>query len=675
VSFFSELRRRNVFKVAAAYAIVGWLLVQIADVFFPALRLPDWTVTFVAALLILGFPVALLLSWAYELTPEGVKRTESVPVSESITRITGRKLDFIIIGFLGLGVMFLTVDHYVLEEARAPAASSKDVDQASIAVLPFDNRSARAEDQFFVDGVHDDILTQLVRIGSLKVISRTSVMNYRDTAKNLRTIGDELGVATIVEGGVQRAGDSVRINVQLIDAATDEHLWAQTYDRELNPQNVFAIQSEIATAIATELEASLSPEDIVRLSTVPTQNTRAYDFYLRGNDYFSRPGDPDFMPQAVGMYSQAVAEDPSFALAWAALSRAHSTMHWYALDRTPQRLERAWEAAQRALAVDEDLPEAHLALGTYYDHGFRDYDSAQREFSIVEQAIPGDPELIEATAYMLRRMGDWTGALARLERLLDRDPRNPDLLMQLGITSRALRQYDDAEDYFDRALELATDNAALHMQKALLPWFRDGDASQMAALAANPPTPLGDRRAYLGWHAAIYERDYAAALGYVDRIETNGIGGQGEYFPKPLLYGWVHKLRGRSDLAEPAFRQAIEQMEAELLTNRTDPRMHIALAQALAGLGNHEAAQRAAREALDLMPRSRDDLLGAIYQINVIMGVFAPLNDVEATVAELDDHLTAASPWRIEGLLPDPRLDPVRDDPRFQALVEQYRQP
>lgn len=672
-SFLRELRRRNVFKVAVAYAIVGWLLIQIAATVLPIFETPGWILPVFTFLLILGFPIALIFSWAYELTPEGLERTKAVPKTESIAHVTGRKLDFVIISLLATGIVFLAVDYFVLEEVPATAGRGQVVDRSSIAVLPFDNRSAREEDQFFVDGIHDDILTQLARIGSMKVISRTSVMGYRDTDKNMRAIGEELGVATILEGGVQRAGDTIRINVQLIDTATDEHLWAETYDRMLTVENVFAIQSEMAAAIATALRASLSLEDVARLTNVPTRNSRAYDFYLRGNDYYGRPNDQTFMPLAVEMYGQAVAEDPDFALAWAALSRAHINMHWYAIDTTPARLDAAEQAVQHALAIDPDLPEAHFALGAYYDRGFRDYDRAQREFAIAERAIPGDPELIQETAYMLRRMGDWSGALTRLERLLDRDPRNADLLGQLAVTSTALQRYAEAETYISRELEIVPDDSRPHVQSALLPFYRDGDVGRLKAIAANPPAPLGAYREYFGWYAAFYERDDATALVYIDRLEADAISVQSVYLPKPLLYGWTHKLAGQDDLAEPEFRAAITRLEAELATNPADPRRRVALAQALAGLGDGEAAERTAREAMALLPRSRDDLAGRWYELEAIRGVFAPLGDVEATVEELDPHLGVGSSWSIEGLLPDPRFDPVREDPRFQALVERYR--
>ena len=292
-SVWGELKRRNVVRVAVAYAIVSWLILQLTDVLVPMLNLPESVGRLVFLLLLVGFPLAMFFAWAYELTPEGLKKEKDVDRSESVTHLTGRKFDFAIIGLMAVAILYLVLDNYVLDKApseiadevaqesiAAPAESDK-----SIAVLPFRNRSAVPEDAYFVDGIHDDILTQLAKLSSLdKVISRTSMEQYRETTKPMPQIGRELGVATILEGGVQRAGDRVRINVQLIDAGADEHLWAETYERQLTVENIFAIQSEIPTAIVEELRATLSVEEREYLAAVPTDNMAALESYFLGKE-------------------------------------------------------------------------------------------------------------------------------------------------------------------------------------------------------------------------------------------------------------------------------------------------------------------------------------------------------------------------------------------------------
>ncbi len=297
MSFFAELKRRNVFKVAAAYIIVGWLIMQAGEVMGPALNLPGWVNSMLAFFLILGFPLAMVFAWAFEMTPDGIKKEKDIDRTQSITGMTGQKLNHTIIVLMAVALVYFAWDKFVASPASdvdqsqvvtvaeqsgaADGSVEQGPDKKSIAVIPFRNRSANEENaEFFSDGVHDELLTNLSRIAELKVISRTSVMGYRDTTKNLRQIGEELGVANILEGGVQRAGDTVRINVQLIDAATDEHLWAKVYDRQLTAENIFAIQTEIAHAIANALEATLSPGEQEQLAVAPTTNLAAYDSVL-----------------------------------------------------------------------------------------------------------------------------------------------------------------------------------------------------------------------------------------------------------------------------------------------------------------------------------------------------------------------------------------------------------
>ncbi len=532
----------------------------------------------------------------------------------------------------------------------------------SIAVLPFENLSPDPDNAYFAAGIHDDLLTQLAKIGSLKVISRTSVLVYRDSPKNMREIGRELGVATILEGGVRRAGDTVRINVQLIDAQTDKHLWAETYDRQLTAQNVFAIQSEMATSIAGALQATLSPQEVARLNEVPTQSTRAYDFYLIGNDYFRRPDDPTSLPLALQMYERAGEEDPEFAPAFAAVSHAHSRFYWIGLDRTDSRLELAAEALQRAFDLAPDLPEAHLAAGEYYYRGFRDYDRALEEYLIAERGMPGSAELAVARAEIYRRLGQWDQALANWEQAIDLDPRNPLLFFQHAYTSVAFRDYAQAELYVNRTLEIGPDAPNAASLKANIPLYRDGDH----------PTLLIEGR-FWSWLAAIYKRDYGAELEYLDQWEIEIHSGGFFYIPKASLYGVTYQLAGQPELAEPHFQAARTQVEEALAANAEDPRLYIALGEVLAGLGERESAVRAARQAIALQPTSIDAIDGPNIQLDGIIRVFMPAGDYDAAIEELDAYLAAPGMWSIEGLLPDPRLDPIRDDPRFQALVEKYK--
>src|SRR6266581_3217891 len=325
--FVSELRRRNVYKVAVAYAVVSWLLIQIATQVFPFFEIPNWAVRFVVLLLILGFPVALSLAWAFELTPEGIKRVEDVAPNESITRRTGRKLDFLIIGVLLVVIGFFTYQRY--GPSRRTAVPTAPLLEKSIAVLPFENRSEEKANAYFADGIQDEILTRLSKIADLKVISRTSTQHYESAPQNLPEIARQLRVAHILEGSVQKSGDTVRVNVQLIKAATDSHLWADTFDRKLT--DIFSVESEVAKAIAEQLQAKISPSENSAIEKAPTTDLVAFDLYTRAKtlllNSFLDPRAADIHFQAVRLLDEAVARDPQFLLAWCLLSRVHGNIY------------------------------------------------------------------------------------------------------------------------------------------------------------------------------------------------------------------------------------------------------------------------------------------------------------------------------------------------------------
>ncbi len=371
--FLAELRRRNVYKVGVAYAVVAWIALQAASFLLPSFGAPAWVFRVLVLLVVLGFVLALAFSWAFELTPEGLKRTHEVPHEHSITHVTGRKLDFAIIGLL---IVALGISVY-LNFREAPRSHRS----ASIAVLPFTSRSIDPAHAMFADGIHDELLTSLANIGSLKVISRTSVMEYRETTKNLRQIGKELSVATVLEGAVQRAGDNVRINVQLIDAATDEHLWANTYDRRLSTDNLFAIQTEIATTIADKLKATLKPDEKERITKVPTENLQAYNLYLAGRqNVYQRK--VENLQRARELFEQAIALDPKFAKAYSGLSDTLMILYsnFGALEPDVV-LPKSKTLLDKALALDPDDADIHASIGllasTRWDVTSSDADLAE----------------------------------------------------------------------------------------------------------------------------------------------------------------------------------------------------------------------------------------------------------------------------------------------------------
>jgi len=482
MSFFEELKRRNVVRVGIAYAVSTWILLQLTDVVAQILQLPEWAPKLILLILVVGFVPALIFAWAFEMTPEGIKREKDVDRDESITPKTGRKLDYTIIGLLALGMAYfiwesrfqdnpdipaeavtpsITDANSVSTETpgAAPAANSEDGTsntEKSIAVLPFDNRSNRQEDEFFVEGMHDDLLTNLARIGSLKVISRTSVSQYKDTEKTIPEIAKELGVATIMEGAVQRSGNTVRINVQLIDAKTDEHLWAEIFDRELTTDNLFAIQSEISEAIADALEATLTDREHEQINRRPTDNLAAYNAYMLGRQLLPKRTS-SALELARGEFESAVKLDPDFALAWVGIADAASLQSGYGTLGPDEAMNITQSAVNRALEINPQLGEAYAIQGEVHANNGR---SSQAEIAY-RRAIELSPNY--ATAY------HWFGnmlssqpsrareGLALMEKAMELDPLSAIIGSSQGWILQRLGEYEQAEAVYLRVIEMNPD--------------------------------------------------------------------------------------------------------------------------------------------------------------------------------------------------------------------------
>ena len=474
MSLFNELQRRNVFRIAAAYAVGAWLLIQVTETIFPLFGFGDKPARLVVVVLAIGFIPSLILSWVFEITPEGLKKDADVDSEESTTQSTGRKLDRIILVVLALALGYFAFDKFVLDpvedeqiaqsarqEGRTIALTESYGDR-SVAVLPFDNRSNREEDRFFTDGIHDDLLTTIAKIGSMKVISRTSVMEYRDTTKKIPQIAQELGVANILEGGIQRSGNNVRINVQLIDAATDKHLWAEIYDRELTAENLFAVQSEITRIIADALQAELSTDEQGRIDARPTDNLLAYDAYMRGRQLMATRNSAD-LKLAIEEFNTATSLDPLFALAWVGV--ADSNMSSYTSE---DPLPIAEEAVKNALAIDSDLGAAYVSLARIHTY----YKRKGEAETAYQKAIELSPNYADAyyryslflNIYPLRIKEQVE--LAR--KAAELDPRSSSMSLNLGQKYLNQGLYKLAEGQYQKVIELSPDFAPGYRSLAIL---------------------------------------------------------------------------------------------------------------------------------------------------------------------------------------------------------------
>src|SRR6266849_3505402 len=455
-NLFGELKRRNVYKVAIAYAVVAWLLMQIATQVFPFLEIPNWAIRLVIMVIVIGFPIALVIAWAFELTPEGLKRTE---IADELPKkpVRSRAWIYVVViaGAISASLFFL--GRYTAQNRQGgPAEGSTK----SIAVLPFENLSEEKANAYFADGIQDEILTKLAGIGDLKVISRKSTAKYKSTPEDLKTVANELGVATVLEGSGQKAGDKVRVNVQLLDARIDAQLWAKSYDRDL--KDFFAVESEVAQEIADTLRAKLSASQSDALATAPTRDTEAYDLFLKG-EYEEHQAESalnaELFDRAQTFYRQALARDPNFALAYARLAYSELYRHWFTSNLTSAELAKVKPNIDRALAIAPGLADAHFALGLFYYWGHRDYGPALREVDRAIELQPSSSDSWNIRASIHRRRGEWQRALGEFDRAAELDPRDSQIPAEVGNTYMILRRWSDAEHEFTHALALDPHNA------------------------------------------------------------------------------------------------------------------------------------------------------------------------------------------------------------------------
>src|SRR5437870_4366190 len=597
--FFEELQRRKVYRVAAAYIIAAGFIIQIGSAVFPAWELPNWTLRLVIVLLLAGFPIALILAWAFDVTPEGVRVTAPAPSLPAHRR--GRRNLFIL---LTIGVVVSAVTGFFL----LPRASARKLDK-SIAVLPFENLSDDKENAFFADGIQDDILTNLSKIGELKVISRTSGMRYRGKATNVRDIGKQLGVSNILEGSVRRSGNKVRVNVQLIDANSDEHIWASDYDRDVT--DVFAIQTDLAQKITDALQAKLSPAEKSRIERKPTENGEAYLAFVQAHNLQDAVEDLEKLKQSEQLYARAIQLDPKFALALARYSQLESWIV-HTFERTAERRQRARTLAQQALQLQPDLPEAHLAMGFSLYYGDNDFEGALKEFETAQRGLPNEAEGYLALGSIQRRMGKWPESNASLEKAAILNPKDSWVLQNLALSYATLRDFGAANKTIDRGLKVSPDNLGLLEIKAKLAIAEKGDLSvSEKAFQAAKSIPMNDetKLRIAGGRVDVFllERKYQEALQEAESLSDGLLSGIpqalcGKYY----LVGFARKALHDEAGARAALLKAKDLVEVLLKQSSDSPDLHIQLAKALAYLGDRDAALTEARRATEILPESKD---------------------------------------------------------------------
>ena len=547
------------------------------------------------------------------------------------------------------------------------------IPEKSIAVLPFENLSDDKQNTYFADGVEDEIRTNLAKVADLKVISRTSVMQYKNSVQhNLRQIANALGVAHILEGTVQRAGDRIRVSAQLIDARTDTHLWAESYDRNL--ADVFGIENELAEQIVSQLKSKLSPKEKAAIEEQPTSDLAAYDLYLRAKSLiekavFNEPKD-SMLLEAIRLLEQAVARDPSFVLAYYQLAHAHDQMYLLEFDHTQDRLDLADAAIQSVKRLRSDSGEAHLALAKHLYWGYRDYDRARQALAAAKRALPNDPLPFLLTGYIDRREGRWDKATHNMERAVALDPQNFFTLQQIAITYTVLRRYADAAAILDRAVALAPKDVSVRVQRAAVDvdWRADTKPlhSTIQAIIANEPTALGF--VVEQWLVlAIWERDSSAAGRALSLVDANGCHGDLP-FPRAWCEGRVALLRGEVASARDTFTRARKEIEGVVSQQSDDAQALCALGMIDAVLGNKEDAIREGRRAVELLPVTKDSIDGAKL-VQYLAVIYAWVGQKDLALEQLRIATSIPGYLSYGSLQLDPLWDPLRGDPAFEKIV------
>jgi len=670
-NFFAELKRRNVYKVAIAYGVVAWLLIQVATQVFPFFEIPNWVVRLVVLVIIIGFPIALIVAWAFELTPQGLKRTEvadAMPTRPSVRRAWIYVV--IIGGALALGLFFL--GRYTgLRRSEGTASAEK-----SIAVLPFDNLSRDPDNAYFAEGIQDEILTRLAKIADLKVISRTSTQQYQSKPGNLSEIAKQLGVAHIVEGSVQKSGDAVRVNVQLIEAANDSHLWADTFDRKLT--DIFSVESEVAKAIADQLRAKLTGREEQVIVARPTDNPDAHDAYLRGLAYnLKTANSPGNSLGAQKYLREAVRLDPEFALSWALLSYVEARGYLtQTLQPTVALREEARQAAETALTLQPNLGEAVLAKGQYHYACLKDYDTAVRYFEQARQFLPNSSRIPESLAYVARRRGQWDRSESYFNEAERLDPRNVLLLTQRAQSYNALRRFPEALRKLDQILDITPDDQGTVILKAAIAQA-EGDLPRASALLT-PLHPNADDTADLETqvYQTILERQPAQIIPRLKEVlaklnpELGYINGELRFW-----LGWAQEVDGDHAAAQQTWRQARSELEPFLKEQPENYLLIVDLALTNMGLGD-KAALALVEGAIAANPIEKDVLTGPRL-VDIFARVVARMGEPDRAIAALQKLLSIPYEGPLASNVPltpalvrlDPMFDPLRNDPRFQKLV------
>jgi TolB-like protein/Flp pilus assembly protein TadD len=635
--FIAELKRRHVFRVAVVYLGSAFVLLEASEMVFPRLALPDWTITLVMVLLGLGFPVALIFSWIFDRTPTGLEKTHKLESEEDLVNpvTTGQE-----------------------------AIKAQTINPNSIAVLPFTSISKSQEDEILSDGITENILTHLAKIGSMKVVSRTSIMQYKNTTKTIREIGNELAVASILEGSVQRSGERIRITGQLIACESDEHLWADSYDKDY--EDIFEIQSDVAQQIASALRTTLSQDEKKRIAEErPTSNMEAYDYYLKGLYHWHTSYTKAGNQQSVDNFERATELDPNFAIAYARAAFIHIVLYAIPMwDKTPERLARAKKALEKAMELAPNHPET-IRANAMFAHATGDIQKATQEYERAFELLPNDYDTPLLIAAMYQQMGDFTKAEEYFIRTYEMSPRDLDPAIKLGRFYGFMGDFEKSEHYLGMAMTYHPSNVACYAYSALHQINAYGDTGKARQIMEQVPA-VGDNLSsdmllYPKYYAAMYEREYAEAIDIARLFKRNHPGSE--------FLGLAYYNAGKHDMMKTEFTFLKSYYEDSIKSESEEAQNHTLLGLALAAIGERNRAFKHYEKAESLFLKSRDmSYSGQLAQFNLAR-TLTILGEADRAIKTLDSLVNNPGHTTVWDLRLDPIFDPLRENISFKALI------
>jgi TolB-like protein len=700
MKILDELKRRNVFRVAIAYMVISWVVLQVSDLILENIEAPAWVMKFMILLMLIGLLISIIISWAYELTPDGLKRDADVNHETSSNQVTIKKLDILILIALSIIAIMFAWDKFYPEQASNERLNitqinselkpiTNDLKQSlsdtesdpvknlrdnSIAVLPFAHRSELKNDLYFTDGIHDDLLTQLAKIQKLNVTSRTSVMQYRDTDKSIKEIAGELNVNTILEGGIQRAGTRIRINAQLIDVATDEHLWAETFDREMTLDNLFDIQSEITKQIVTAIKGQLTTEDEKALVDAPTQSIEAYEAYQKANEtMFKSDYSYESFKKIEEYLKLSLHLDPQFALAHLMLADNYGGAFWFGYDLVEDHQQAVKDSIKKAESLlPKYSPELIAAQGEYYYRFENNYGAALNSLLKAHMAMPSDSELLAKIGYTQRRLGLWEDAVDSLMLSHQLDPNNVGALQNAAETLVMLKQWDRLEKLLTSSLDKFSNNWSLNEYAANLPFMKSGNLVEYRKLVDNLPQSTSKLNKYYSEIGVlIYERNFPKLLEILHSPEIQDDKSTPNDGDK-LLLGYVYKFLDEKEKSINVFKNLISHLtirKQKTLSSLQKNRLYRILIFALLELGEEDQALQEMEIITREITIEKDHSIGVnLLQMKAqVLARVGRRDEALELIEEIIDQPNSFIRWDLQL---SPFWDFFRDDERFNELIK-----